>query len=329
MPIKLIPPRKGFSPYYYGRGTYLGVFVNRSTRASRPALAKRVIKDWENEIERGRFTTKKGPTFMSTAVSYIKGGGEKRPLAKLIAYFDEKRLEEIDQNAIDVAAAELFPSHSNATRNREVYSPISAVLKHAGLDFRIRRPKGSRGRVLTGWLWPEEAERLIREAAKIDLEFGLLCLFLLFTGLRLSEGTLRFTCDKLRLSESYAFIPTTKNGEPRPVYLPPQLVATLANHPRGLERGHQRVFRHRPSGRLYAMLYHAAEAAGVSLPDREAFHIFRHTYGAWMRRYAGSDTKGLVATGAWKSEQSASRYAHTIFSEEAQKSALLPKVKFG
>jgi len=73
----------------------------------------------------------------------------------------------------------------------------------------------------------------------------------------------------------------------------------------------------------------AADAAGVNLPDREAFHIFRHTYGSWMRRYAGSDTKGLVATGAWKSEQSASRYAHTVASEESQKSAMLPKIKLG
>jgi hypothetical protein len=43
-----------------------------------------------------------------------------------------------------------------------------------------------------------------------------------------------------------------------------------------------------------------------------------------MRRYAGSDTKGLVSTGAWKSEQSASRYAHAVVSEEATKASLLP-----
>jgi hypothetical protein len=40
--------------------------------------------------------------------------------------------------------------------------------------------------------------------------------------------------------------------------------------------------------------------------------------------YAGLDSKGLVSTGAWKSEQSASRYAHTVVSEEATKAALLP-----
>lgn len=329
MPIKLKPPRAGFSPYYYGRGTYLGVHVNRSTGAVRAAVAKRVIAEWERDIERGRFDQKAGPTFMSAAVAYGKAGGSNRPVPKLIAYFKDKSLAEIDQAAIDQAAADLFPNGSNATRNREVYTPVSAILKHAGVDFRIRRPKGSRGRELTGWLWPEQAEALLAEAVKIDREFGLLCTFLLFTGLRLSEGTLWFTCDKLRLAESFAFIPRTKNGEPRPVHIPPQVVAALANHPRGLERGAERVFRHRPSGRLYKLLYEAAERAGVDLPDRSAFHIFRHTYGAWMRRYAGSDTSGLVATGAWKSRQSAARYEHAVVSEEAQRANLLPSLKVG
>lgn len=92
MPIKLIPPRKRFSPYYYGRGTYLGVFVNRSTQADRPQIAKRVIKQWEIEIERGRFAKDKGPTFLSAAVSYMQTGGERTYVARLIPYFGEKPL---------------------------------------------------------------------------------------------------------------------------------------------------------------------------------------------------------------------------------------------
>lgn len=326
MPIKLIPPRKGHSPNWYGRGTYLGIFVDRSTGTDRKPVAKKVIAKWERDIERGCFDAVAGPTFLSAATEYLRAGGSGRPIKKLIQHAPLASLPvtQVTQAAIDAAASALFPDATNATRNREVYTPVSAVLKHAGIDFRIRRPKGSRGRELTGFLWPEEAERLLAAAAKIDAEFGLLCLFLLFTGLRLREGTLRFTCDRLRLAESYAFIPTTKNGEPRPVFIPPQVVAALANHPRGLDRGAERVFRFHPGGRLYGMLYAAAEAAQVTLPDREAFHLFRHTYGAWMRRYAGSDTSGLVATGAWKSRQSAARYEHTVVSEEAQKSALLP-----
>lgn len=334
MPIKLIPPRKGFSPYYYGRGTYLGVFVDRSTRCLRSSLAKRVIKKWEDEIERGVFGAESGPTFLSAALAYKKAGGDARPLAKLIAHFKEDPIQPTDlprgttlqqhwQNKVDTAAAELFPTHSAATRNREVYTPVSSVLKHAGHDFRIRRPKGSRGRVLTSWLWPDEAGRLFDAGRSIDPEFGALLVFLCYTGCRLSEA-LKLRCEDLRIGEAEAFIPTTKNGEPRRVFLPPVVVAELANHPRGLDRPQERVFRYAKSGRLYALLSDAAKQAKVTLPERSAFHIFRHTYGTWMRRFAGADTKTLVDTGTWKSFQSANRYAHSVVSEEAKLAERLP-----
>ena len=184
MPIKLIPPRKGFSPYYYGRGTYLGVFVNRSTRATRPAVAKRVIKQWETEIESGRFN-QEGLTFLSAAVAYMQAGGERTYVAKLIAHFGDTPLCDIDQIAIDGAAAKLYPNASNATRNRSVYTPVSAILRHAGLVLQLRRPKGALGQQLTDWLTEDEAFALLREAAALDLEFGALCTFLLYTGRRL------------------------------------------------------------------------------------------------------------------------------------------------
>ena len=324
MPIKPIAPRPGKTPYWYGRGSYLGVAVDRSTKAVRKAVALKVIAEWERDIESGRFSVEGEATFLSAAIAYGKAGHDHRPVRRLIDHFGETPVSRIDQAAIDAAAEKMFPDKSPATRNREVYTPVSAILKYAKVDFKIRRPKGSRGRELSGWLWPEQAQRLFQEADKIDPEFGLLCRFLCYTGLRLKEATNRLHTDHLRLQEGFAQVPMTKNGEPRPVYLPPHLVAALANHPRGLDRPGQQVFRWHKGGRLYAMLYKAAKAAGVTLPRRSAFHIFRHTYGTWMRRYAGLDTKGLVDTGAWKSEQSASRYAHAVASEEARKADLLP-----
>lgn len=342
MPIKLIPPRTEIGQVnYYGRGTYLGTFVNKSTGASRPALAKRVIKKWESEIERGVFSIGQGESFVSAAVRYMEAGGDRAHVAKLIAHFKDhtlrpalsrdETLEQYWQREIDHAAAILYPAASAATRNRQVYTPCSAILKTGGIRFPLARPKGSRGRELNGWLWPEQAQALILECYKINPEFGLMCLTLLRTGLRLSEGMNWLTCDRLRINEAYAYVPRTKNGNPRPVFLPPDLVTALANHPRGLERGQEAVFKFHKGGRLYTWLAAAAKAAGVDLPDRQAFHIFRHTYGTWMRRYGGLDTRGLVGTGAWKSEQSASRYAHTVVSEDAEKAALLPapKIKLG
>jgi integrase len=324
MPLKLVPPRKGKTPFWYARGTYLGQFVERSTKTDRKAVARRFIEKWQREIERGEFAVEGEPTFLSAAVNYLRHDGYARPVHRLIEHFGEKLLRQIDQAEIDAAALALFPNHSPATRNREVYTPVSAILKRAGIETKIRRPEGSRGQELTGWLWPEEAERLFKAADALDLEFGLLCRFLCYTGLRLKEATARLKIENLRLSEGFAYIPTTKNGEPRPVFLPTHLVAALANHSRGLERPGKQVFRWHKGGRLYKLLSKAASDGGVILPQREAFHIFRHTYATWMRRYAGLDTKGLVSTGAWKSEQSASRYAHTVPSEEARKASLLP-----
>lgn len=328
MPIKLIPPRKEIGQTnFYGRGTYLGIFVNRSTGASRPAIAKRVIQGWERDIERGRFENKNGPTFMSAAVAYMNAGGDRRPVAKLIAHFRDTPLAELGQTEIDAAAVAMFPTHAAATRNREVYTPVSAIMKQAGVLMPLRRPKGSRGQQLQGWLWPEEAERLFASCEAKDLEFGIFVRVLVYTGLRLTECARRFTIDGLRLSEGFAFIGKTKNGNPRPVHLPPHIVAALANHPRGLERKGETVFRFHKCGRLYTWINEAAKVAGVVLPPRQKFHLMRHTYGTWMRRYGGLDTRGLVGTGAWDSEQAAGRYAHTIASEDARKADLLPTGK--
>ena len=143
---------------------------------------------------------------------------------------------------------------------------------------------------------------------------------LCYTGLRLSE-TLRLTWNDVRLADGYTYLSSTKNDEPRGVFLPPVAVAALGN----LGGGNTgRVFSFHKSGHLYNLLWKTTTNAGIELPERSAFHIFRHTYATWMRRYAGADAQSLIATGAWRDRKSVERYAHTVVSEEAQRAALLP-----
>jgi integrase len=342
MPLKLVPPRKGWSPYFRVRGTYLGVYVNRSTKTCKRAVANKLLAKWQGDIERGEFAEADEATFASAALAYMKAGGDRRPMTPLLNYFGETKLSKIDQPAIDTAALVLFPGEdvSPATRNREVYTPVSAVLKFAGVDFKIRRPKGSRGRVITRWLWPEQAFRIFDAAHSIDPEFAILLEQLCYTGPRLSEE-LRLLCDDVRLSESFAYLRTTKNGEPRAVHLPAYAVASLANHPRGLDRKGQRVFKFNKGGSLYWLLEAACMvASGLPQPKRVKvgkkpkrppyelewvnFHTFCHTWATWMRRYGGLDEIGLVATGRWKDRQSAARYAHAVVSEESRRAEFLP-----
>src|SRR5262249_23311421 len=80
-------------------------------------------------------------TFVSAAISYMNAGGKRRPLTPLLKYFEHKPLKQIDQAAIDAAAATLMPRATAATRNREICTPISAVLTGIPFYRRARRTK--------------------------------------------------------------------------------------------------------------------------------------------------------------------------------------------
>lgn len=321
MPLKPIPPRPGKTPYWSIRGTYLGVYVDRSAKTGSGAVARQLLKKWEREIERGEFAERAEPTFASAALSYMAAGGERLYATPLLNHWGEKPLRLIDQAAIDAAAMALYPTAGAATRNRQVYTPVSAILKHAGLGHRIRRPKGSAGTPRVRWLWPEEAARIFDAAETVDAEFAAFLHLLCYTGLRLSEA-LRLQVGDVRLADGFAFVADTKNGEARPVHLNAHLVATLAGHPRGLDRAGA-LFRFRKCGRLYSLLKATKATAGEDLAW-VTFHSLRHTWATWMRRYGHVDTAGLVATGAWKDRKSAARYEHVVVSEEARRADLLP-----
>ena len=324
MPLKLIPPRAGKSPNYTIRGTYLNVRVNRTSGSAAKEVAAKELAKVKRDIERGRYDAgEKRTTFAGAALSYIRGGGDRTYVGRLTDHFEDTPLAEIDQDAIDEAADEICPDTTPANRNRAVYTPVSAILKRAGYDFRIKRPKGAEGKVSTDWIWPEQAAALL--AAADDAEFRVFLTTLLYTGLRLSEA-LRIEVGDLRLQDAFAYAGTTKNGDPRPVHLPPVLVAALAGHPRGLDRG-GRLFRFGKNGALYNLLKAANKKAGLS--KRVRFHMLRHTWATWMRRYGGLDVKALTETGAWKDPKSAARYAHVLASEETLKADLLPDVTKG
>jgi len=322
MPLRLVPPRKGRHPSWTIRGAYLGRHVEQSARTGKRAIAAKILKGIERQIERGEFAEPGEATFASAALAYMNAGGERTYIKRLLEHFGDKPLSLLSQSTIDAAANVLYPNAGPATRNRSIYTPISAILRHAGAGFALRRPKGSGGSKATAWLWPEQAEAIFAEAEKLDPEFAALCITLCYTGMRLSEA-LGLTWNDVRLQDGFAYLAQTKNDDPRAVFLPPVAVAALGN----IRGRSDRVFRYAKSGHLYHLLRAVAFRAGVDLPERSAFHIFRHTYGTWMRRYAGCDARGLVATGAWKDSKSADRYAHAVVTEEAQRAVLLPTSK--
>jgi hypothetical protein len=97
-------------------------------------------------------------------------------------------LAKVDQADIERTAWALYPAGSPATLNRQVFTPIAAVLNHAAkrrlCSMRvIERPGQPEGCVR--WLTFAEAERLIQACSP---HLRPLVVFLLATGARLSEA---------------------------------------------------------------------------------------------------------------------------------------------
>jgi integrase len=345
MPLKLVPPRKGKSPNWTIRGTHLKVYVDKSSGTPRRSVARAIRDDLEREIEAGEYPPREAaprgeqPTFLSAAVAYLEAGRRRRYVAKLIKHFGERQLSEIDQAAIDAAAVALHPAAGPGTRNASVYTPVSAILRHAGVDLRLKRPKGAKGRVVTDWLRPPDAVAIILAADDVDPELGLLLRFLLYTGPRLGAA-LRLERDDVLTEEGMAWVRHQKGQPAADVRLRDDLRDRLKSH-LSATAPRRRVFRFHQGGWLKHLLVRAKLAAlGIPCPSRRPkgwrapsyqwawvnFHTFRHTWATWMRRYGRVDVKGLVATNNWRDERSAARYAHAVAAEEWERVDALPAV---
>ena len=90
MPLKLYPPHTRKGPNWTIRGTFLGVYVERSAKTNRRGVAAKLKRAIEAEIERGQYNARperNAPTFLSAAVAYMKAGGATRGVADLIEHF--------------------------------------------------------------------------------------------------------------------------------------------------------------------------------------------------------------------------------------------------
>src|SRR5690349_4217644 len=85
MPLKLVPPKAGRSPFYFVRGTYLGVAVYRSTKTTEKRVADRIKHTWAKQIERGEYKeagSEKSIIALATTNSDFEAPGASPPLAR-------------------------------------------------------------------------------------------------------------------------------------------------------------------------------------------------------------------------------------------------------
>jgi integrase len=268
-------------------------------------------------------------------LSYFEFKGPTRFLKPVVDHFGTTTLAHINQDALDRGARKLYPNASPSTRNRQFYTPASAVLWHAARRGWcsapiIERPAEPDDRIR--WISLDEADRL--QAACSD-HLRPLVIFMLYTGARCGEA-LWLDWRDVDLTRAHVTFRKTKNGKARGVSLAPRVVAALANIPHRAGD----VFR-RPDGESYtrstrsddtsagARIKTAFKAAcrRASITDFHP-HDCRHTWATW--HYAKNrDLGALMRLGGWRTERMVLRYAHVNVEELADTINRLPGGNLG
>ena len=312
MPLK-VAKRKGKSRYYYIRGTIRGITVEESTGTEDRELAEVLRIKRENEIlQSSIYGRRSTATFLEAAVDYLEANPGVRFVDRLIDYFGATPLAQIDQHAIDLCAATLYPGRKPATLNRQVLGPLSAILKRAsrrGLCdyFTIERfPEET----VTRWITIEEAERLIASAVP---HLQPLLIFLFGTGARVGE-TLSLDWRNVDLSRGHvSFVgETTKSGSSRGVPLNSAVVTALANLPHRegkvfrTDDGHPYRQVKNEGGQISTAFATACRRAQIA--DFTP-HCCRHSWATWFYEQ-NHDLLALKELGGWKSIRMVMRYTH-------------------
>lgn len=241
------------------------------------------------------------PTFTSAAESYLKHGGEERYLAPIIAYFGERPLKTIYPFDIKAMAEALYPSQSNATRNRQAVTPARAVLMH-GYDrgwcnfIRVRRfkeEKPKRRKPATAvWL-----HAFSRQCDKDGLEhLAAIVLFMASTGARISEA-IALRWDEVDLTARTALLLKTKTSTNSMRYLTDEVARRL----RGLKDGNSatdRVFRYGNRHSVNERIRAVCERADI--PYKPPHTCGRHTFASTAIEL-GMDVKTTMIAGDWRS----------------------------
>lgn len=310
MPLTL--KRRPGGRVYYIRGTVAGCAINESTGLSNRAQADAYrIRLETHLLERYALGPKATLTFMAAATTYMQSGGEARFLERILEHFGtETKVADIDNTLLQRAAAALYPNAQPATINRQLITPVMAVITMAAENgvadprkFRKMKAKGAR----TRWLHPSEAERLISAA---DPHLVPIIATLLGSGCRTGEALAADVANWHPMTGEI-WLPETKNTYPRMVRMPGKardlvLAAGVPNDGRLFRtpKGQAYVIRKNRGGQIKEAFDKARDAAGLGKDVTP--HVLRHTWATWF--YAATRSYGdMLDLGGWRSN-TAERY---------------------
>lgn len=249
-------------------------------------------------------------TFASTAESYLAHGGEGRYLPRIIEWFGDRPLTEIAPFDVRQMATELFPTQSNATRNRQAITPARAVLSHGydrgwGPAIRIRNLKvpPAEKRIPASPVWMFAFLRQCELDALPHL--AAMVLMMHQTGARISEAC-RVEWADLDLPNRRLTLLRTKTSRFSVRFLTDELVARISALPRIPGKPvFQYTTRYSVNDRIAAV----CRRAGITY--KSSHMVGRHSF-ATNAMASGIDIATAMEAGGWKSTKVfLETYVHT------------------
>lgn len=315
MSIKL--RRRQGSPNWYLRGTVRGIPVDETTGTDRREVADDIRIRRETELldrsVHGESAGGAPASFVAAALAYIEATPRSRQTKRYVRLLSEhfvgKPLSAITQETADAAARALYPHATPETRNRQLYTPLAAILHGAGVAIAIKRPKQKKGRNRA--LSQDQAARLLNHATG---HARALLLLLFYTGCRIGEA-LRLEWGAVDLRRRAITFDLTKTDEDGEAPMHGAVLEALAN----LEGRKGRVFPWANRWAAYKALRPLCVASGVAFTP----HMGRHSFATWLRQQ-GKDLRLVQDAGRWRDIKSVARYSHVERGEVRDAVAMLP-----
>jgi integrase len=285
-------------------GSIAQVRIEESTREIAKARARRAAQDlWDYYREQAyRPKAKVGPSFTDAALTYVETRGKPdRFLPKLVGYFGETPIGEINQTLAVAAAHKLYPGASAATHVRAVFAPLTTVLRLSGVrpDFKLPRIERTVPRV------PSE-EWFDAVLPHCDNQLAALLVFITLTGRRISEAL-----QAIDNGDGTATIGRAKNGKPVLVSVPDLCRDLLGHGAAGV-----RLFSYGDRHNVYRALRSVCKWAGVEYYGTHS--LGRHAFATRLLK-EGWSVKHVAAAGGWASPKMVlERYGHVEHSEVAE-----------
>lgn len=303
MPIRLVPPRTGRSPYWTIRGTLYGRTVDASTKATDKKTAQKFKERFELELAKDDQRRRSPTTFAVAADMYVQyrqpKKWDKTCIERLVGVIGEYRLIDLQQHILIEAANELYPDAAASTKNRQVIVPAAAILHYAAENnlcpyiqvkkFKERTPEP---RAVS----KEIAQALITGSTG---EMRLLLVWLFYQGWRISD-VLRLQWAHINTGAAIVRYRISKTDDWRDMPLHPRVLQELESY-------HDRVgkvFHWSDKSNLYRDLRPICKRLGIRFTP----HMARHSFATWLAN-AGASPMELMEAGGWKDHKSVLRYA--------------------